>query len=257
MVLFHLKCETCSAQLSVRSMSAIGQILECPRCSSMVQVQPPPNWTPPEAPPASDSREETNAENSAENTAGEGARDASGPAPARQDPPTRQDSQESAPGSDQQQPDSPAKEKRPARGAGGPREQPATNGERPPRRWFGRNRNVEQASEEPAKREPSVSSSADLIKMADAGFDLEDPADGYESTIVEPLFPEEKPQDKRGAKRVGALAAAIFSHSPPAEANGDDADSANSDAVDDVETAVDGGTSGWASPTELLRTSGC
>jgi hypothetical protein len=36
----------------VRSESAIGQILECPKCQSMVQIVPPPGWTPP-APPAS------------------------------------------------------------------------------------------------------------------------------------------------------------------------------------------------------------
>ncbi|MEN6558657.1 MAG: hypothetical protein ABFC54_10800 [Thermoguttaceae bacterium] len=44
--LFSITCTTCQARLVVRSTSAIGTILECPRCASMVQVTPPSGWTP-------------------------------------------------------------------------------------------------------------------------------------------------------------------------------------------------------------------
>ena len=50
MELFAISCTTCSARLKVRSMAAIGQILACPKCSSMVQVQPPPGWQKPVEP---------------------------------------------------------------------------------------------------------------------------------------------------------------------------------------------------------------
>ena len=44
MELFSIICETCQAKLRVRQPEAIGQILECPRCHSMVQVIPPSDW---------------------------------------------------------------------------------------------------------------------------------------------------------------------------------------------------------------------
>jgi hypothetical protein len=47
--IFSISCTTCRARLAVRSEAAIGEILECPRCQSMVQIVPPPGWTP--APP--------------------------------------------------------------------------------------------------------------------------------------------------------------------------------------------------------------
>src|SRR5438067_358239 len=50
MPLFTVTCTTCTARLSVRETSAIGQILECPKCGSMVQIVPPQGWQPP--PPA-------------------------------------------------------------------------------------------------------------------------------------------------------------------------------------------------------------
>ncbi|NQT41433.1 MAG: hypothetical protein HQ581_28350, partial [Planctomycetes bacterium] len=43
-VLFAIECTTCLAKLSVRTESAIGQILACPKCASMVQVVPPSDW---------------------------------------------------------------------------------------------------------------------------------------------------------------------------------------------------------------------
>jgi hypothetical protein len=44
--IFSISCTTCQTRLAVRSPSAIGQILECPKCHSMVHVAPPPGWTP-------------------------------------------------------------------------------------------------------------------------------------------------------------------------------------------------------------------
>lgn len=45
--LFSITCTTCQARLKVRDPSAIGAILSCPKCESMVQVIPPPGWTMP------------------------------------------------------------------------------------------------------------------------------------------------------------------------------------------------------------------
>lgn len=42
--LFSISCPTCQAKLKVRSESAIGQIVMCPQCDSMVQVNAPPGW---------------------------------------------------------------------------------------------------------------------------------------------------------------------------------------------------------------------
>ena len=44
--IFSITCTTCQAKLAVRSEAAIGAILECPKCQSMVQVVPPEGWTP-------------------------------------------------------------------------------------------------------------------------------------------------------------------------------------------------------------------
>jgi len=41
MDLFTISCETCLAQLSVHRAELIGQIHQCPRCGSMVLIQPP------------------------------------------------------------------------------------------------------------------------------------------------------------------------------------------------------------------------
>ncbi len=45
--LFSICCATCAARLTVRSLSAIGQVLACPRCGSMVLVEAPEGWSPP------------------------------------------------------------------------------------------------------------------------------------------------------------------------------------------------------------------
>lgn len=52
MALFSIECATCRAKLKVRQMAAIGQILECPKCGSMVMVTPPAGWQPPPQEPA-------------------------------------------------------------------------------------------------------------------------------------------------------------------------------------------------------------
>lgn len=46
--LFSITCTTCQAKLAVRDAALIGQITTCPRCESMVEVVPPPGWTPPQ-----------------------------------------------------------------------------------------------------------------------------------------------------------------------------------------------------------------
>jgi hypothetical protein len=52
--LFYITCTTCQARLKVRDVNAIGAILSCPKCESMVQVAPPPGWTPDQAEPAAE-----------------------------------------------------------------------------------------------------------------------------------------------------------------------------------------------------------
>jgi hypothetical protein len=42
-----ITCDTCSARLKVRDPAAIGQILSCPKCQSMVLVEAPEGWTSP------------------------------------------------------------------------------------------------------------------------------------------------------------------------------------------------------------------
>ncbi len=50
--LFTITCTTCRARLAVRTESAIGAILECPKCDSMVHITPPDGWKP--SPPPGD-----------------------------------------------------------------------------------------------------------------------------------------------------------------------------------------------------------
>jgi hypothetical protein len=45
--LFSILCTTCKTKLRVRDPAVVGQILACPKCSSMVLVQAPPGWAPP------------------------------------------------------------------------------------------------------------------------------------------------------------------------------------------------------------------
>ncbi len=42
----RISCTTCRARLKVVDPSAVGQIIACPKCGSMVQVIAPPGWTP-------------------------------------------------------------------------------------------------------------------------------------------------------------------------------------------------------------------
>src|SRR3990167_7196260 len=43
---FSILCTTCQTRLRVRDSSAIGQILACPKCGSMVMVQAPAGHEP-------------------------------------------------------------------------------------------------------------------------------------------------------------------------------------------------------------------
>lgn len=49
--LFSITCGTCDSKLQVRSSSAIGQVLACPKCRSMVKVEAPEGWVPPDDTP--------------------------------------------------------------------------------------------------------------------------------------------------------------------------------------------------------------
>lgn len=44
--LFSIQCPTCRRRLKVQHQAAIGQILPCPKCGSLLQVVPPENWRP-------------------------------------------------------------------------------------------------------------------------------------------------------------------------------------------------------------------
>ncbi|MBX9791628.1 MAG: DUF1559 domain-containing protein [Pirellulales bacterium] len=41
---FPVQCPTCHARFKVRDRAAIGQILQCPRCTSMLEIKPPAGW---------------------------------------------------------------------------------------------------------------------------------------------------------------------------------------------------------------------
>lgn len=55
--LFSITCTTCRARLAVHTTDVIGAILECPKCQSMVMVEPPEGWGP-EAPQAAEPAKE-------------------------------------------------------------------------------------------------------------------------------------------------------------------------------------------------------
>ena len=44
MTLFSVECITCRRRLKVNHADAIGQILACPGCGSMVEIVPPADW---------------------------------------------------------------------------------------------------------------------------------------------------------------------------------------------------------------------
>ena len=56
MELFRIRCTTCQAKLRVHDPAAVGQIIGCPKCNSMVLVAPPPDWSLPEGAQTSTSR---------------------------------------------------------------------------------------------------------------------------------------------------------------------------------------------------------
>jgi len=43
---FRITCTTCHARLKIVDPAAVGQILACPKCNSMVQAVPPDDWSP-------------------------------------------------------------------------------------------------------------------------------------------------------------------------------------------------------------------
>jgi hypothetical protein len=51
---FRISCTTCHARLKIVDPAAVGQILACPKCGSMVQAAPPAEWSP-DGPAATDS----------------------------------------------------------------------------------------------------------------------------------------------------------------------------------------------------------
>ncbi|MCP4095424.1 MAG: hypothetical protein GY748_04180 [Planctomycetaceae bacterium] len=51
---FSLICKSCAARLKVTKASAVGQLLACPKCGTMLHVTPPEGWSPP--PSQSDSQ---------------------------------------------------------------------------------------------------------------------------------------------------------------------------------------------------------
>ena len=51
---FSIRCGTCAAKLKVTNPSAVGQKLACPKCGSMILVEAPEGWQPPEDAPASE-----------------------------------------------------------------------------------------------------------------------------------------------------------------------------------------------------------
>ena len=44
---FSLICKSCAARLKVTKASAVGQLLACPKCGTMLHVTPPAGWSPP------------------------------------------------------------------------------------------------------------------------------------------------------------------------------------------------------------------
>ncbi len=59
MSLFLIICKSCAARLNVSKVSAIGQLLACPKCGTMIEVNPPKDWQPP-------ATEESNSESATE-----------------------------------------------------------------------------------------------------------------------------------------------------------------------------------------------
>lgn len=47
--MFTIQCDSCRAKLKVAKVELIGQALACPRCGTMVTVQPPADWVAPES----------------------------------------------------------------------------------------------------------------------------------------------------------------------------------------------------------------
>ena len=46
---FSILCQSCAARLKVTKATAVGQVLACPKCGTMISVTPPDGWVPPES----------------------------------------------------------------------------------------------------------------------------------------------------------------------------------------------------------------
>ncbi len=177
--LFSVRCTTCTARLRVRNAAVVGQIVECPRCGSMVLVEPPPGWKAPPADAPSDAQVSsgpkapakhspgTETTTSAERSAATGAPEAK----SRQEAPAwgqQAASQESSPRQEApalaREPVSPAQSAQPSQ----TKEQPDTT-----------------AQCEPAA---GVADSQQLASMAEAGLDL---------TAADGQLPKQQPQSEQ------------------------------------------------------------
>lgn len=56
MELFKIRCTTCQAKLRVQDPAAVGEIVACPKCNSMVLIDPPVDWVPPKIVPGTGSK---------------------------------------------------------------------------------------------------------------------------------------------------------------------------------------------------------
>lgn len=56
MELFKIRCTTCQSKLRVQDPAAVGEIVACPKCNSMVLIDPPVDWVPPKIVPGAESK---------------------------------------------------------------------------------------------------------------------------------------------------------------------------------------------------------
>src|SRR5687767_5759203 len=80
--LFAIHCTTCKTRLQVRDASFVGLIQACPKCGSMVLIEPPAGW----APPRNESSMPTQASNGSSVVKKQVKAPPSAPAPARETP---------------------------------------------------------------------------------------------------------------------------------------------------------------------------
>lgn len=184
MGLFTVVCETCQARLTVRERSLIGQIVECPKCGSMVGIFPPPGWT-----PSADSAAEPKGEPPATSQPKSSASSPTRPAESNGQHRASRDSKASTPTNHRGQAPSAgtAPSKPPWNTASQPAaSQPAASrtdspkSEKPPQTSEPRRRSApaEAASQQPKQKTspapaaPTAALGASLAQVADVGLDL-------------------------------------------------------------------------------------